>query len=254
MKRIGIVVPLPGELRSLTRSKIAAGTITLLTADVVVGLCGMGAERARAMGECLLECNIAGLVSWGSAAALHDTLAPGSLVLPTHIITANGATLETDCDWHTRLRRSLARLVPINYQPITHCNELLCNTEQKRRLCATHHAVAADMESAALASTARQYDIPFIAIRAISDSVALNLPDCVNNAMDEEGQVQPLQVLGNVAWHPTQWPALVQLGRGFRNAQKTLAKVSRCTGPRLLGPANTSAPARVAGATLVRVI
>jgi adenosylhomocysteine nucleosidase len=108
--------------------------------------------------------------------------------------------------------------------------------EHKRRLRATHHAIAADMESAALASVAKKYHVPFIAIRAISDHLELDLPDCVNKSMDKEGQVQPLRVLGHVAWHPAQWRALLQLGCGFRSAQKTLENVVRHTGPTLLGP------------------
>ena len=249
MKRIGIVVPLPGELRSLTRTKMHTGTTMLLNPYVMIGLSGISTERAQAIGKCLLESGVTGLVSWGSAASLDETLLPGSLVLPKRIVTADCSTLEVDRYWHARLRHCLAETLTVHHQPMAHSSGLLSNSEQKQRLFASHQAVAADMESATLATLAEQYNVPFIAIRAISDSMEMNLPDSVGKSVDKHGQVQLFKVLARVALHPSKWPALLQLGHGFRAAQLTLAKVAQQAGLTLLGPTKVKRSRNVATAT-----
>jgi adenosylhomocysteine nucleosidase len=235
MKRLAIVVALPGELRSLTKTRLRSGEIVQLSNNVMVGLSGVGAEQAHRIGKRMLESGVSGLVSWGSAASLDDTVLPGGLLLPMRIVSGY-STMTVDYHWHTRLWQCLSKNLTLYHQTLVHSEGLLSNTEEKRRLAGTANAVGADMESATLVSLAKDYGVPFVAIRAVSDSVGMMLPHSIGQAMSENGQVRIQKVLLHTMIRPREWPALLQLQRGFRAAQLTLSRVAQHAGPGLLGP------------------
>jgi hypothetical protein len=100
----------------------------------------------------------------------------------------------------------------------------------KRRLHAASHAHACDMESAAVAGVAVELGLPFIAIRAIVDDAVMILPPAARAAVDANGALRPLALLGSLAGRPSamhaQLRALKQLEVAFRAAQLTLAAVA----------------------------
>ena len=83
---LGIVVSLPWELKSLTRETIPIGAWKAISANILVALSGIGAERAYTAGSVLVSQGATALLSWGYAAALDDRLKAGCLLLPERII------------------------------------------------------------------------------------------------------------------------------------------------------------------------
>ncbi len=95
-QKLGILVAMPQECRSLTPKRIPESGFLALEEACLVGLSGAGPEAAVRCAALLAGQGATALLSWGCAAALDPTLKPGDLVLPERIIGADGQTLATD--------------------------------------------------------------------------------------------------------------------------------------------------------------
>jgi hypothetical protein len=85
------------------------------------------------------------------------------------------------------------------------------------------------MESAAIARVAAAAQLPFLAIRAVSDSATSPIPHPFLNATDAFGRVHPFRLFISLARRPYLLPTLMHVGLSFRRAQNTLKKVARLT-------------------------
>jgi hypothetical protein len=90
------------------------------------------------------------------------------------------------------------------------------------------------MESGAVASAAQEAGISFMAIRAISDPFDAMISASILNAIDEFGELDMLRFTKGLLRHPFELLSLIRLGRHFRAAKITLAKVACLTGTNLL--------------------
>jgi adenosylhomocysteine nucleosidase len=232
--RLGIVAALSREVQNLTTRALCAGAVVRLSDRSLLAVSGIGPERARAAGRVLLDQGAAALASWGSAAALDARLAPGSLSLPRTVIGADHSISCVTPDWHERLQRCLNdRFGPVT-GPLAEARSVLLGPADKRALAQDSGAVAADMESAALGQLAAEARVPFIVVRAISDTALMTVPGWIASALDEQGRPRPLRLCAALLRHPQDIPALVRLARGFRLAQETLAAVMARAGDDLL--------------------
>lgn len=80
--------------------------------------------------------------------------------------------------------------------------EVVTEPEKKQALGARYDACALDMETAALARLAREKDIPFLSLRAISDAADDALMD-VSPFLEEDGEVSRLKAGWYVLTHPS---------------------------------------------------
>jgi hypothetical protein len=84
-------------------------------------------------------------------------------------------------------------------------------------------ADAVDMESYPIMAQAQQHGIPAVAIRAISDTADQNLPLDFNRAIDEDGKIDWLPALSQVAASPGCLPQLMRFGLDSSRAARKLA-------------------------------
>jgi adenosylhomocysteine nucleosidase len=168
------------------------------------------------------------LVSWGCAAALDDRASPGWLILPERIIGACGETYEVNAEWHRRIYKQVLEAdYPVLAAPLVESDTILKNSEEKKALARRTQAAATDMESAAQARLAQERGLPFIAIRAIVDTVSTDIPEQVLKALDAQGDVRAWKLITSIALMPADWLKLVQLGIQFNAARKTLKRTSK---------------------------
>lgn len=186
----------------------------------------MGAERAHHAGRRLIDAGAKALVSWGSAAALDATLAPGALFLPTRIIARSGEVFRVDAEWHARIYDRAKRSLAIHTGAIVEATHTLSNAQEKRALAAQSGARAADMESAALAALAREARVPFIAVRAIADDCALAVPAPFVRSIAGDGRVRIMAAVAGIALRPWLWPTALRLDRAFGAACGTLRQMA----------------------------
>ena len=173
---------------------------------------------------------ICGVLSFGLAGGLAPDLQPGDMVLATHV-AAGDAHYDVTFDWHDAIASKLEGAVRLHRGLIAGMDVVLPNAADKAALHAVGGALAVDMESHVAAAFAHRHGLPFAALRAVSDPAARSLPKIAAHALQPDGQVDLLKVLGGVARHPGQIPALVAAGI---DSERAFAALRRCR--RLLGP------------------
>jgi adenosylhomocysteine nucleosidase len=221
--RIGIVVPMKAEFLALGASRVRPGAIERLSSGVLAALSGVGPERARNTARRLLDEGATALMSWGCAAALRPDLRAGSLLLPATVVSAAGA-FEADPEWHRVLCERMSGL-ETHTEPIVE-SALLQDRAAKASLAAATGALAADMESAAIAAIARDARVPFAALRAVSDAADLGVPQALAAGVTADGEIARLRTFFALAVAPAHWITALRLARGFRAAQLTLREAA----------------------------
>jgi adenosylhomocysteine nucleosidase len=221
---LGIVVSLPQELKGLTRQPIPIGTWRAITDDTLVALSGIGAERAHKAGAVLVAHGAKALLSWGCAAALNGRISPGCLIIPVRVIGSSGEIYKVNIEWHRRLYKALERKHPVYTEALVESDAVLKTAAEKQALAKRTQAVATDMESAAIARLAQEHGVPFVALRAIVDTVSTDIPDNVLKALDRHGNISVRKLLASSYLVPADWIKIVQLGIQFSAARRTLRK------------------------------
>jgi len=232
----GIVAALIAEARLLTKGPIAPGGFTALPEGALLFFSGIGPHRGRLAAQTLLAKGATALVSWGCAGGLLPGLSPGSLILPERILAADQSVYPADPPWHQRMSSRLKGYVDPHGGVLAESTIVLTSSLEKAALLRRTGAVAADMESASIARVAKEAGIPFMAIRAVTDGAEMDLCRSALDSIDEFGRIRPLKLLSGLARHPVEFLALVRMGRSFRAAEATLAKVVLRAGSYLLCP------------------
>src|ERR1700739_2346876 len=99
----------------------------------------------------------------------------------------------------------------------------VADESEKRRLATTYKAALVDMEAAAIARLAAMRDIPFYAIKGVSDALDAKLPD-FNHFIDENGQFETPKFVLFALLRPWLWPALVKMGENSKKASQSIAE------------------------------
>jgi adenosylhomocysteine nucleosidase len=232
--RPGILAATPAEARTLKKGAIQTGCVIYLPRFLLI-VSGMGPGRAANAAESLAEAGAQGLVSWGTAAALIPGLSPGTLVFPEKILSSAGSVFTPDPGWQEALRRRLAGVASAE-GILAETPAVLARGEEKSALFRTTGAIAADMESAAVARVARERKMPFLAVRVIMDEGKSDISGGILQAIDEFGRLRLPGLLKLLAGNPGELAAVVRMGRAFHAARRTLMRVSCQAGEALQFP------------------
>jgi adenosylhomocysteine nucleosidase len=202
---------------------------------VEIAVAGMGPVRAAEAATRLLESGVRGLISWGSAAGLDPGLAPGTVVLPKRVLTPSGA-LEATVSWVESLAGTLGSGLPLGFGDLAEAGSVLADVPAKAGMGRSTGAVAADMESAAVARVASGSRIPWIAVRAIADPADQPLPSAVLDAIGEDGVIDPAAVIRSAATSVSGLRSLLRLRRQHMAAGRSMRRLARLAGPLLASP------------------
>ena len=93
-------------------------------------------------------------------------------------------------------------------------------TADKQRLAKSYGAQAVDMEGAAVARAALTHNLPFIAIKSISDEYDFELPAMSQFVRD--GQFQQRRFVLHIAVRPWMWLRTLRLARNTQTASENL--------------------------------
>ena len=108
---------------------------------------------------------------------------------------------------------------------------ILKNNRERTALWEKTGALAADMESGALALTAEEKGAAFLAVRVIADCADDPVPPFVARSIDDWGRINWLRLLFGAFLRPGDWKILANLNRHFKASQATLKAVSDQAGP-----------------------
>ncbi|MFC6644472.1 phosphorylase [Granulicella cerasi] len=209
-KRFGIVAALPRELALLV-GKLKPDAVSLEQGiaryelpNAVVVAAGMGAGRAMLAVEACGD--VETLISVGLAGACSPRLMPGSVaearvVLDTQTGERYGAASTTD--------------IVLATTPV------IASVAEKARLALAYDAAMVDMEAAAVARLARTRDLPFRAIKAISDAHDFEL-EGLSKFAGPRGEFRTGAFALYTALRPAMWPKAIKLGGDSSRALKAL--------------------------------
>jgi nucleoside phosphorylase len=228
---VGIVAALPAELRCLLHTTVPVGETRTVNQHVRAQAGGIGAVAARRAAASLIAERVGALVSWGFAAGLDPALAPGTLVIGQQIEPplppvpgAPDAVV-----WAMNLAARLRTRVPLVAGTIACPGHVVRSADEKRALGASG-AVAADMETAAIASAAAAAGIPWLALRVLVDTVDVIVPESVAVAIDADGRFEMASFLRALMRRPMDLTRLPALASAYRRAMRTLDAVARSAG------------------------
>ncbi len=156
------------------------------------------------------------------AGGLDPRLSAGCVVLPREVISRDGARFPTDEAWRARMSDAVARLRRVAAGNLLTSTAVIDTVADKAAAFRDTGAVAADMESFAIAEVAASHGMPFIAVRVIVDTAEDVLPAAVVTA-NVQGRVSIGRLLRGLAAAPTDVVALLRLLRRYRAASQSLA-------------------------------
>ena len=209
---LGILAGLQSEARCLSGS------------GHTIALSGARLDGARRAAQGLIAGGATRLLSFGLAGGLDPALAPGTLLLPTHLLMPDGSSVQVDPAWHARALTLLAPLHPVT-AAMAGTDQAIATAAAKAALFARTRASAVDMESHVLAQAAPH--LPLLILRAVADSAGDALPPAALVGTKPDGSTDLVAVLGSVLRHPGQIAALMRLGKAAADAEATLRAAVR---------------------------
>jgi adenosylhomocysteine nucleosidase len=158
------------------------------------------------------------LISFGLAGGLDLALRPGTIVIPTTVMS-EGHLYVAD----TVLADRFGGLTG-------HCllagTTIATDAATKFRLHGGTGAHAIDLESGSVARLAATRGLPFAVVRAICDPAESNLPPAALLALDPVGGISATRLLRSLLRHPGQIAALLTLGSQAACARRSLVRLA----------------------------
>lgn len=219
---MGVVAALEAEARTLGIAVRRSDGLASLGDGALLAVSGMGGASAAIAARTLVDAGASSLMSFGLAGGLDPALGAGSVVLPSEVISREGARFLAAAAWHERLRIAIATQRPVAVGRLLTNDTPIDSIADKARAFVETGAVAVDMESLAVAQVAAACGLPFIAARVIVDTAADVLPRAVV-AASRGGRVNIRQLIGGLAAAPRDLVGLIRLARRYRAATRSLA-------------------------------
>ena len=174
------------------------------------------------------------IISIGFAGGLTSDLQLGDLVIAdtvyevgmnTELIDLKGADpLTVDSVWvEQALKLSFLEDLPRRRGGLVTSDKPICNPEEKKRLGRDFLALAVDMESSVLLRVALKMKIPFLSIRAISDTAEQELIN-FSNYVNSSGQLSKTKAGWYILTHPGLIPKVEKLRKGSQKARSNLTR------------------------------
>jgi len=199
-------------------------TGNIAVVPVVLTHTGIGMKRAARGCHCLFAHQpVTHLLCIGIAGGLTPGLSPADLLLARDVMHSDGQMAPPpDPAW---LQQALRVDELVAGTLVTHSRVAGTPKEKTalRELCRSDENACVDMETAAFASAAAKRRVPYLALRAVSDSANEPLPGILTQVVEPGGNVAPLTILRFVFTDPRGGVALVRLGFRFRRCTGRLA-------------------------------
>jgi adenosylhomocysteine nucleosidase len=210
-KRIAIIAALEREIRGFTsnfrKHRVPGVSLPLYSSGNISVVCsGIGGIAAARAADVVLEVLKPDLlISAGFAGALDPGLPVGAVIVPRVVIS-----VETGKEYET-----------LTGDAMLLSTERVVGANEKKLLHQRFSAQAVDMEAAAIAARAAENGVRFLAIKAISDEAAVDLPD-LTPFFGLDGSFNSLRFSAHLLARPSQWRPTWRLAKHARLAARKL--------------------------------
>ncbi len=221
-KKFAIIAALERELRPLVRNwpsktlQHEGREFTFYEGEHAIAICGgIGSDSARRATEAVIaKYSPETLISAGLAGSLVPDLKVGVTIFPATVIDSqDGSRHETTTPNSPVGNTALGRTILVTCPAIV-------TAAQKLQLAKSYGAHAVDMEAAAVARAAQAYNLPFLAVKAISDEVDFELPEM--QQFIRAGKFETARFLLHMAFRPWRWLRVFRLARNAQIASENL--------------------------------
>jgi adenosylhomocysteine nucleosidase len=165
---------------------------------------------------------IRGVISFGVAGGLDPSLKSGDVVVATEVMAGDArwlADLSLSEDQIAGIALGRRRVVRGGLAGV---EEVVAGQSCKAALRSVTGAAAVDMESHIAAAYAAENDLPFAALRVISDPATRALPALARTAIKPNGDLDLRMIFQGLVRNPRTLRALVSTGIDFNRALKSL--------------------------------
>ncbi|MEO6829113.1 MAG: phosphorylase [Acidobacteriaceae bacterium] len=215
--RIGILAALPREIEPLIggwpvrRQSRLDGTLIAECEQAIAVCAGMGSDRVAIALELAESCGpLHSIISVGYAGALREGTERNTVWWPATTIDATtGERYESEGGSGTLV--TLGRVA---------------GREEKAQLARRWNADLVDMEAAVVARMAQMRNLPFRALKVVSDEAGDGMPD-MNRFINERGGFREAAFAAHLVLHPWMIPSTIRLGRDSMRGSEEMARVLR---------------------------
>jgi adenosylhomocysteine nucleosidase len=216
MSRVGIITAMQTEVEPLVRQwrsspgEFDGRRYRFFETDEAVLVCGgIGYQAGRRAAEAVIaRAQPALLIAAGLAGGLRPLWTMGKTLVAGAVI---------DELTGRRLMTAFGEGAVVSSREIA-------GLAKKRELAARFDADLVDMEGFAVGEVAQAHGLPFLAAKAVSDDVELELPP-LQRFVDADGRFQAGRFTLHAALHPGWWPVIARLKRHSDRAAEALAGV-----------------------------
>ena len=192
--------------------------------EVIVACTGDGRENAARGAQALLDRFPVGrLIVVGVAGGLSPKLRIGSLLVAREVVEDGRSVPAPDAGWLQRARRDTGATPAI----FVSTRNMLCTPHDKADAyssLAGGPVAAVDLETASYARAASLRGLPYVALRAISDTAEESLPLDFNTLRDRTGAVDSRRVALRALTRPRLLPSLWDWRRRVSFCSEKLAR------------------------------
>lgn len=186
---------------------------------------GSNTRRLRGQLSALDPRGLRAVISFGIAGGLDPELEPGDVVVATAVIAEEGTWKMPGSVVSAIAERVSANGIKVRRGPLVGVEEPVLLPETKRRMREATDAIAVDMESHVGADYAAANNLPFAAIRVVSDPAVRALPPLAKKALKPDGRVDIGAILSGLARAPQELTTLIRAGG---DAGRAFAGLRRC--------------------------
>lgn len=196
---------------------------TLRGVPVVLAITGEGKRNAdmvaRRVAQKLGPTRILGL---GLGGALSPKMRAEEIIVSSEVMEGESVLAWPDLQWLDRaelqVEHDQGRLVTVD--------EILSTPQMKDEWWGKtmrDQPAVCDMESACFARVAAAYQIPYLVIRAVSDTADETLPHYLEDCRAQDGRLDRRQVMWKAFWRPGSWRMLWKLHGRLKRCSRLLA-------------------------------
>ena len=226
MKKLGVIAALPAEAKCFQINKLSFEAPIEIEKNVFLCISGIGYKSCLNAAKKLVKLNVDGLISWGIAGAISDSIKSGDVIIARSVINHKNI-YSTSYEWQKKI---ISHFKNSSYKifdgDIVSTEKICASFEEKMKLFRKTKALAIDMESAGIAEVAMAGNLDFIIIRAIADNADSNIPEAVIKNIDNFGRINIGKFLVFCLFHPTQIYETILLAKNYKKSLSTLTNIS----------------------------
>jgi adenosylhomocysteine nucleosidase len=225
------IAGIKGRMKIDRKSKLGTADIfygTWERKSIILVRTGIGKIRAGgALAMVLEKYSLSMVISIGYAGGTHPDIKAGDLLVARRFLSLpNDGSPPEKIDVTSCLAKQAEKVPPSEKYSaykgsLLTVNEVICKPEDKKMFGEKYGVNAIDMETSVLAQMAAVRKLPFLSVRAISDTVGQKLVD-VSSFMEKDGQVSTLKAGWYVLTHPGAIPRFISLQEIARRGTKNI--------------------------------